>query len=78
MLHVASLIDADILLFSTLKDNNSTEIKELSSYLSEKNLKIPAFIIAEKVLFSDALVDISSYFQLRHRNDEFPKGPIIV
>lgn len=78
MLSIAGYIDADLLLFSTLKDRNSTEVRELFSYLSKQGLKVPAFILARDTLFNNALIDIGSYFEVQRSDNEFRHGPIIV
>ena len=77
LLNIGRKINADIILFSTIKRADSEEVKELFKYIKEKNLNIPAFILTEEVLFAKELVNLNKFFIVNYENT-FQKGPIIV
>jgi hypothetical protein len=74
----SQLVNADLLLFSTLKDKNSQEISDLIDYLKSLDLEIPAFILTREVLFRKEIPDISPYFHRDSSNEGFRKGPILI
>jgi len=77
LLNIGQKINADIILFSTIKRADSKEVKALFEYIEEKNLNIPAFILTEEALFVKELIDLNKYFIVNYENT-FQKGPIIV
>jgi len=78
LLDLANRMEADILLFSTLKGMDSEEVQSLVDYLRSKDLKIPAFIITREVLFEQSLVDLGPYFEVKRGDTRFPHGPIVI
>lgn len=70
-------IDADLLVFSTLKVKTSNEVLSLIESLKQHELTIPAFIFTKEVLFSQTSRDLSKYFEIRD-DDNFPSGPILI
>lgn len=70
-------IDADLLVFSTLKEKTSEDVENLIEILKQNQLSIPAFIFTKEVLFNQTPRDLSKYFEIRY-DDDFPTGPILV
>ena len=76
--NVSRLLNAELLLFATLKDRDSQEIVDLIEYLKSLNLKIPALILTREVLFKKEVPDISPYFFRDSSNEGFRNGPILI
>ena len=77
IINIAARVNADLLIFTTLKGKDTEEVTKLTDHLTGKDLKIPAFIIPREELFSDKLNPMSEYFELR-KQKTFPTGPIII
>lgn len=77
LLEISKKVRANLLVFATEKDETTDEVKNLVSFLNQKNLDIPAFIFTKQVLFGETIPDLSKHFEIRF-NDDFPKGPIIL
>lgn len=77
LLNIAQRINANMILFSTIKKADSKEIKDLYDYIKEKNLNIPAFILTKEALFERKGIYLNRYFVIKY-DDTFPKGPFIV
>jgi len=76
LLNISQRINADMLVFSSLKEKNSEEIKSLVETLNQNHLSIPAFIFTKEILFGQTFHDFTKYFEIH--DDVFPVGPIIV
>ncbi len=76
LLNVARIVNADLVLFSTLKSCESQEINDLISHIKTKNLDIPAFILTKESLFEKNVVDLSKYFEVN--DNKFQNGPILI
>lgn len=77
LLKISEMIQADLLVFSTLKEKTSEEVENLIEILKQNQLSIPAFIFTKEVLFNQTPRDLSKYFEIRD-DDDFPTGPILV
>jgi len=78
MLEISEKINANLLIFSTLKEEESNDVIDLCSYLNSKNLKIPAFILTKKVLFNEKSPILFDYLRELERNKGISNGPIII
>lgn len=76
LLKISEKVEADLLVFSTLKEKDSKEVVSLVEILKQNHLSIPAFILTKEVLFSQAIHDFSKYFEIH--DEIFPTGPILV
>jgi hypothetical protein len=77
LIEIGKRIRAGFLLFSTLKERSSTEVKELYEHLQQHQLSMPALILPGEVLFvADKPVNISKYFEVR--NNQFFAGPVVL
>ena len=77
ILEMRKKIKADFIIFSTLKETDSVEIKDLISYLKPKGINFPVFILTKDALFNEMVVDLSNYFHVDSTIDSFPSGVII-
>lgn len=77
LLKISEKIHVDLLVFSTLKDKNSDEVRSLVEILNQNHLTVPAFILTNEVLFKQISCDFTKYFEIRY-DDNFPKGPIVI
>jgi hypothetical protein len=78
LLDSARIVNADMVLFSTLKGKEAGEIESLVSYLSSRELKIPAFILTGEILFEEGLISLRPYFEVDLWKKTFPVGPIVL
>jgi hypothetical protein len=77
LIEIGKKIRTGILLFSTLKQRSSTEVKELCEHLQLHQLSMPALILPGEVLFApDKAISISKYFEVR--NNQFFAGPFVL
>lgn len=77
LIEIGKRIRAGFLLFSTLKERSSIEVKELYEHLQQHQLSMPALILPGEVLFvPDKPVNISKYFEVR--NNQFFAGPVVL
>lgn len=78
MLEISEKINAGLLVFSTVKERDSEEVINLCSYLNSKKLKIPAFILTNKVLFNEKSPQLFDYLRELDRKKGISNGPIII
>jgi hypothetical protein len=77
LIEIGKKIQAGVLLFSTLTQRSSTEVKELYEHLQQHQLSMPALILSAEVLFvQDKPINISKYFEVR--DNEFFTGPVVL
>ena len=77
LIKIASALQCDFIVFSSLIDSASQELKDLVDILGKKNLDIPAFIFTGEVLFEPKSNMIQKHFEL-WRSEEFQVGPIVI
>jgi hypothetical protein len=78
LLDIADKVNSGLVIFSTLKDQDTIEVRSLVQYLETKDLQIPAFIVTKKTLFSKDVVSIDKYFEVLRGKEEYLTGPIIL
>jgi RNase P subunit RPR2 len=78
MLEISEKINADILVFSTLKEKDSEDIINLCNYLNSKKLKIPAFILTNKALFNEKSPILFDHLRELERDKGISNEPIII
>ncbi len=78
LLDISARIDANFVLFSTLKSKNSDEVQDLLNYLKNKEIDTSVFILTKEVLFEKELVDLGDYTNNILSSDELHKKIVII
>jgi hypothetical protein len=61
LLYISKRINANLIIFSTLKSKNSEEVQDLMDYLKTTGIDISIFILTKEVLFEKELINLSDY-----------------
>lgn len=78
LISVAEGVQADMLLFATLKKKETDEVSSLQDHLSARQLNIPAFILPHEALFSPEEINMSGHFEVDRESNKFRVGPIVL
>jgi hypothetical protein len=78
LLNISKRINADLILFSTLKIKDSAEVNDLISYLISKEVNMPMFILTREALFERGMVIMQEYTKYIRLDDKSPKTPILI
>jgi hypothetical protein len=78
LLDISERINADLILFSTIKSKYSEEVQELVRYLETKETDTSIFILPKEVLFEKELINLGDYTNNILSSDKSQKKLVII
>ena len=71
-------MDANLIIFSTLKSKDSVEVRDLIDYLNTKIIDTTTFILTKEVLFEKELINLGDYTNNILSSDRSHKRVVLI